>query len=71
MLISLGEDRLVVISAYEEPSKAREGDYRRFSDWKIVEVRAIPRAASAQPAPAQAAPVAAGYAEPTTEEIPF
>jgi hypothetical protein len=66
-----GSDRLVAISAYEEPSKPREGDYRRFSDWKVVEVRAIPRTTPAQPVPAQAAPVAAGYGEPTEDEIPF
>jgi hypothetical protein len=65
------DNRFVAISAYEEPSKPREGDYRRFSDWKVVELRVIPRVTPAQPVPAQAAPVAAGYGEPTEDEIPF
>lgn len=59
--------RLVAIEAYEVPSTPREGDNRRFSEWKVVEVRQIGTA----PAPAPAQPVAAGYGEPSEEEVPF
>lgn len=68
-LLSLldGDTRLVAIKAYEDPSPAREGDNRRYSDWKIVEIQAIGRSTEAPAAP----PVAAGYGEPSEEEVPF
>lgn len=61
-----GDTRLVRIGAYERPQLPAEDGTRR-SEWVIASVSAIPAVQSRQ----SQAPVAAGYGEPTEEEVPF
>lgn len=60
-----GDTRLARIGAYERPIEPAEDGTRR-SEWVIASFSAIPSTRPAQPAP-----VAAGYGEPTGEEVPF
>jgi multidrug efflux pump subunit AcrA (membrane-fusion protein) len=65
--------RLVRIGAYERPIPPKPGSNERRSEWVLNRFEPLPRLdAPAQPVQAAAsAPVAAGYGEPTDEEVPF
>jgi hypothetical protein len=71
-LYETSDTRLVRIGAYERPQPPAKDGTRR-SEWILSRFEPLPRLdAPAQPVQAAAsAPVAAGYGEPTDEEVPF